>query len=421
LWFLYILCRKHDDSTFYEIINSNSHCKSLIQNLQFERGFATFLNMPEVIVTRSDYTYRSLKPAVFEMMESLLKERISRQSKVLIKPNLLLPARADRAVLTHPLVVRAVAEYVIEQGAHPQISDSPAVGSFRRILKTGGYKKAFDGMNVTFKSFNESVKVDIGPPFGRIDMAREAVDVDMVINLAKLKTHSQMLMTLGVKNLFGCIVGLKKPEWHLKSGENREVFARLLVQVHRAVNPVVTIVDGILALEGQGPGKGGTPRHLGVLVGSRDAFAADMAICSMLGLAYEEVPTLAAAKEMGITGGHVTITGDFPMIDNFRFPEPMGIMTGPRPLRRYMRKYILQRPAVDRTRCRMCDECRRYCPAAAITHIDDRLRFDYDRCIRCYCCVEVCPHGAMQTMEPMPGKILRRAGRIRQRIRSSFT
>ncbi len=97
--------------------------------------------MPEVIVSQSDYTYGSLRDAVFEMMASLMKEPIGRQSRVLIKPNLLMPARVDRAVLTHPLVVRAVAEYVIEQGAHPQISDSPAVGSFPRILKTGGMKR----------------------------------------------------------------------------------------------------------------------------------------------------------------------------------------------------------------------------------------------------------------------------------------
>ena len=196
---------------------------------------------------------------------------------------------------------------------------------------TGGYAKAFEGLDITIKAFEETVKVDIGAPFGRIDMARDALEADLVINLPKLKTHSQMLMTLGVKNLFGCVVGLKKPEWHLKCGADRDIFARLLVQIHKAVNPSVTLVDGILALEGQGPGKSGTPRPLGILVGSPDAFAADMAICSMLGLAHDRLPTIRAGKALGATDTSVDISGAFPMIDDFVFPEIGRVAAGTRP------------------------------------------------------------------------------------------
>ena len=87
------------------------------------------------------------------------------------------------------------------------------------------------------RPFRETVKVDIGAPFGRIELAREAVEADLVVNLPKLKTHTMMLLTLGVKNLFGCVVGLTKPEWHMRSGIDRTLFARLLVQIHRAVQP----------------------------------------------------------------------------------------------------------------------------------------------------------------------------------------
>ena len=79
--------------------------------------------------------------------------------------------------------------------------------------------------------------MDVGEPFGQIDIARSAVEADVVINLAKLKTHTQMLLTLGVKNLFGCIVGFKKPEWHMRSGVDRNMFARLLVQIYQAIHP----------------------------------------------------------------------------------------------------------------------------------------------------------------------------------------
>ena len=110
------------------------------------------------------------------------------------------------------------------------------------------------------------------------------MDADVIINLPKLKTHCQMLLTLGVKNMFGCIVGFKKSQWHMRAGVDTMAFARLLVAIHQAVRPTVSILDGILALEGEGPGKRGKPRKIGVLMGSCDTFALDMAVCKMIGM-----------------------------------------------------------------------------------------------------------------------------------------
>lgn len=83
-----------------------------------------------------------------------------------------------------------------------------------------------------FQAFDAEAEVDIGPPFGRVPLAREALEAEAVINLAKLKTHSQLTLTLGVKNTFGCVVGLKKPEWHMRAGIDKTLFARLIVQIH---------------------------------------------------------------------------------------------------------------------------------------------------------------------------------------------
>ena len=141
--------------------------------------------------------------------------------RVLIKPNFLAPAAPERAMTTHPLVVRAVVEHVLGQGGRPTVADSPGRGSFERLLREGGYAQALAGLDVAVRPFRETVKVDIGAPFGRIDLAREAVQADLVVNLPKLKTHTMMLLTLGVKNLFGCVVGLAKPEWHMRSGIDR--------------------------------------------------------------------------------------------------------------------------------------------------------------------------------------------------------
>jgi len=369
--------------------------------------------MTTVIFRQTTYRYEILKPRIFELMESLGGDLFAGNSRVLIKPNLLSPAGPEKAVSTHPLVVRAVAEFVLSKGARPQISDSPALGTFEKFLKEGGYAHALEGLEVTFKPLQESVPVDIGEPFGRIEIAREVMESDAVVNLAKLKTHSQMLLTLGVKNLFGCIVGLRKPEWHMRAGVDREAFARLLVQIYLAIRPAVTLVDGILAMEGQGPGKSGTPRRLDILVGSRSGIEADRAICRMLGMEPDVLLTNRVAEKMGRIDPEVYINGDFHIIHDFKFPVLGPVTFGPRLLQGVMRKHLVQRPVVDDALCTRCAECRQYCPAQAISFNRGRMVVDYNRCIRCYCCAEICPCGAIRVMETWPGKIIRGFSKLR--------
>ena len=282
-----------------------------------------------VLFQKADYDPVRLRPTVFGLLDHICALRIERGARVLIKPNFLAPAKPHRAVTTHPLVLRTVVEYVLAKGGQPLVADSPWTGSFERLLREGGYLEALAGLGVEVRPFRETVRVDIGEPFGRIDIAREAVVSDVVINLPKLKTHSMMLLTLGVKNLFGCIVGLTKPEWHMRSGVDRRMFARLLTQIYRAVNPAATLIDGILGMEGDGPGRSGTPRRLGVLAAGTSAPAVDMAICRFVGVRPEELPTHRAAAELGLLPESVSIEGDFAPISGFNVPLIGPLTFGP--------------------------------------------------------------------------------------------
>ena len=138
-----------------------------------------------------------------------------------------------------------------------------------------------------------------------------------------------MLLTLGVKNLFGCIVGLRKPQWHLRAGVDRELFAALLVQIYQAVKPRFTILDGILAMEGEGPGKGGRPKELGILLGSTDAVALDVAVCHLLGLDEEALLTNRVAGQCGLMDDPVEVVGDPVIIGDFQLPEATPLVFGP--------------------------------------------------------------------------------------------
>jgi uncharacterized protein (DUF362 family)/Pyruvate/2-oxoacid:ferredoxin oxidoreductase delta subunit len=364
--------------------------------------------MPRVILRKAAYDYETLRPVFFEVMDALGGKRIEANSRVVIKPNLLAPAPPDRAIVTHPLVVRAAVEYVLERHSFPVISDSPAMGSFEKVLKESGIKDALKGLDVEYREFKKSVPVAAGVPFHTVAIAEDALNSDIMINLPKLKTHAQMLLTLGVKNLFGCIVGLSKPEWHFRTGVDRKMFARLLVQIYKAVNPSFTILDGILAMEGQGPGRSGIPREIGVLMGSNDAVALDAAVCGMLGIESEELLTCRAAKEMGLSGGPVDIDGEIPVIRDYKFPVVGSLVFGPKKLHGAMRRHFVQRPETDAAACLLCGECWKYCPAKAIQLKGGKIDFDYDKCIRCYCCIEVCPHGALKAVDTLPGKLLRR-------------
>ena len=363
--------------------------------------------MTPVIIRESSYNYDTLKPVICTLIETLDQNPFKKNSRVLIKPNLLLPAKPEKAITTHPMDVKAVAEYALDAGCAVTIADSQAIGSFRRVLKEGEYQKTLGDLDVQWVQFNASVRKDIGEPFGEIDLAKDALEADTVINLAKLKTHSQMLLTLGVKNLFGCVVGLKKPEWHMRAGINRQLFTQLLVQIYRAINPCITIIDGILAMEGQGPGKGGSPRNLGVLVASSNAAAADAVVCRMVGLDPARLPTHTVSKELDVLTDDIKTDGVVPNVSHFKLPVMAPLTFGPGFLQGFMRKHLVQRPTVDPKLCKQCGECRQYCPANAISDEGNPLHFDYGKCIRCYCCIEVCPHGALQSRETRTGRLIR--------------
>ncbi len=317
--------------------------------------------------------------------------------RILIKPNLLAPTTPEQAVVTHPEVFRAVAELVVETGATALVGDSPPYRSLHKLMEKTGHLQASRNTGAEILEFRESVEVDIPGPFRKLLVSREAYEADGIINLPKLKTHGQMGLTLAVKNLFGCIVGMRKPEWHFRAGSDADLFATVILGTYTSLRPRLNIVDGILAMEGDGPGLGGTPKPLGWIVAGTDATAVDYAIAEALGLSPEELPLVRCAQRHGLQTYPAT-EGDFKKPTAFRLPGEKNIVFGPRKFRRMFRRWFTARPRAQKTSCTLCGECMRYCPAGAMSRprTSGAVTIDYDRCIRCYCCLEVCPQGAME-------------------------
>ena len=369
------------------------------------------------LVHCEDYEPARVKAALQKVLEPLggIAGFIRPGARVLLKPNLLSARAPEKRVTTDPAIVRAVAMLVMEAGGHPFIGDSPGIEPFRRVItKTGMEAVAGElGLDLVELSDPRPVKLPNDALFRNLEIASQALDVDVVINLPKLKTHTQMLMTLGVKNLFGTIVAQRKTEWHYMTGLNREAFASLLLHIYRAVRPAVTILDGIWGMDGDGPGNG-DPCRLNLLAAARDAVALDTTICRVLDIPLELFPLYRAARAGGIgetSHARIELRGDALesfRVPGFRIPELDSLRILPGIFDGFAKRYLVSKPVQDAGTCAACGECVEACPAEAIELDDHRLVFDYDACIRCYCCQEICPRGAIGFKKGLLLRVLNR-------------
>ena len=261
---------------------------------------------------------------------------ISRGSKVLLKPNFLRAAPAEAALSPHPQLVRALLEDLLSLGAEVKIGDSPAFGTARGVAKATGIAAVADALGVPVVEFRNPIKIDAaGFTTGSLQIDREVLESDAVINLCKLKSHTQMLMTGAVKNLFGCITGKRKPLWHMRLGDRDNLFAELMVALYREIGPVVSICDAVLAMEGNGPGNG-DPRKVGLLLAAEDGVALATVLAEIVGHQTEDLRILRAARHLGCGSSQladIELHGDISLIEahveDWKLPEPMDIAFGP--------------------------------------------------------------------------------------------
>jgi uncharacterized protein (DUF362 family)/Pyruvate/2-oxoacid:ferredoxin oxidoreductase delta subunit len=343
-----------------------------------------------------------LKESLLEMMDALggVGRFVKRGEKILIKPNLLAPKPPEKAVVTHPCVIGAVASIIKDAGAFPSIGDSPGWGSARSVCGKGRILPVAEYYGTPIVE----LKTPQGAPlesFHQFDLAKEIEEFDALFNLPKLKTHGQMALTLAVKNSFGCVPGRRKVEWHLRSGVDREVFARMLLECSGKVNPRLSILDGIVGMDKNGPGSG-RAREIGVLGVSEDPIALDSAVVSLLGVPAEQVPILKIAGEIAgapLTGMVTTLKepGDEFATSDFQLP-PTAPLEFPIPpyLRKFFKNALTVRPSIDREICTLCENCLDQCPPSVMKKIkEEKIDIDLRNCIRCFCCQEICPSGAI--------------------------
>lgn len=364
----------------------------------------------DVVITRcNDYVSEEVYKAVKESVDLLggIGAFVKKNERILLKPNLLSANPPEAAITTHPAVVVAVIRLVKEAGAVPLVGDSPGIGNAVKVSQKCGIAAVAKDLGAEVINLSTSVEVEnpSGKTFKRLEIAQEALEVDGIINLPKLKTHTQMFLTLGVKNMFGCVVGARKPQWHMAAGSDSYAFARMLIDTYLFLKPRLTIVDGIVGLEGDGPGSGGDPRQMGLLFASSDCIAMDRVVTEVLGGKANDLPTTKVAEDddSGETDiDRINILGeniDDVRVSDFKFPPLVGVeFKLPLSLHSYLRNPLTARPIINNKECTLCNICVDICPPNIMTKTD-RINIDYDKCIRCFCCLEMCPEGAISVKD----------------------
>jgi uncharacterized protein (DUF362 family)/Pyruvate/2-oxoacid:ferredoxin oxidoreductase delta subunit len=333
---------------------------------------------------------------------------VTRGERVAVKINLLRGAPPEAAVSTHPETLRHVLRGLISAGAEPFVADSPGglngPAKVARAYRISGISQMCAQEGVQIVDIEDEPTLIEAPEallFRHFRVGRPFLEADAIVQVGVLKTHQLMRLTGAVKLTYGCIPGLDKAQLHVRA-QRRDDFADMLLDLHLALRPRFSVMDGIIAMEGQGPG-GGRPRELGSLFAARDALALDAALADRTGHERGAVYTLAAGARRGLidlddayrpAGDPIETASDF-------VPAHRDIQELlPPALHRAGRRLVTARPRlVDAEACIECGECATICGVAAIA-LEPRPCFDDGRCVRCYACTEVCPTRAIDVVTP---------------------
>ena len=379
----------------------------------------TQMNKPKVSIVRAhDYDYAEIWAAMEQGIELIggLAGIVPPGSTVFVKINHLSPpSPAEKGIVTHPAFVEVVLDLLKAVAADITVGDDIQSGSGDGF-QVSGFRQMCQRVGVRLINLREAGFVETacrGHFLEKVYLSKIALDADVIVNLPKLKTHSLCVFTGGVKNMYGTIpTGLRR-KFHGEYIRNED-FSQVVTDIFSAIRPQLTIMDGIIAMEGEGPAAGSL-RRLGVILTSQDAVAVDAVAAKIIGLNPVDIYTTRYSDERGLGVGNlqnIEVVGE--KIDSVTLPDfkpPASAVNAlarrvPLFLPRFILRQISIKPNVIERLCTGCAECQKICPAGAISVSSEMAKITHDICIECMCCHEVCRFDAIVPKQSTSGRII---------------
>lgn len=389
----------------------------------YKKDSPVFLNKPvkkaKVSIVKADnYDYVKVYEAIDKCLKLIggLNGVIKPGDKVFLKINHLSPpSPPERGIVTHPVFLQAVLDLMKMSGANitvgddidSDIGDGFSISGIRQVCQKSGVRL----INLREEGFLETT-CD-GLRLDKVYISKIALDADVIINLPKFKTHSLTVFTGGIKNMYGTIPKGQRTRFHYDY-MRIEDFSQMLTDVFSAVKPHLTIMDAIMAMEGEGPGNGSL-RNLGVVLASHDTVALDAVATKIIGLNPMDVLTTRYAFERGLGIGDlpdIDLVGesiDNVAVSDYKFPAAYASVVVnhvPAFLAKFLLDQVVVRPRVIKLLCTGCLECERVCPKNAISRVDKKVSINQDNCIHCMCCHEVCRFNAIVPRRRLIGNLV---------------
>lgn len=369
------------------------------------------------VVRCKTYDVEAVKPALEEAVNAVNGlDFVMPGMKIIIKPNLVSFKKPDAAATTHPALLEALVEMLLARGADVTIGDSPggphSLPLLNRVYAATGMDRLEKlGAKLNRNMNEKTVDFPEGKVLKNFTYTEYLDEADAIIDFCKLKSHGMLGMSAAVKNLFGTIPGLKKPEVHYKFQNDAE-FADMLVDLNEYFKPRLAICDAVVGMEGNGP-TAGTPRQIGAIIASKSTYYADVVGAELIGMNIDGLPTLQAAYERGFapaSSKNLRVYGDIRAltVDDFKAPPVRGLsfMRKGNVLHFISKAALEHKPTLKKRLCVGCGECARMCPAKAIEMKNKKPHINREKCIRCFCCQEFCPRAAMVAHRPLAAKVL---------------
>jgi uncharacterized protein (DUF362 family)/Pyruvate/2-oxoacid:ferredoxin oxidoreductase delta subunit len=362
-------------------------------------------NADVAVIKCDNYELETIKEAIKKTINQLggAQSFVNNGGKVLLKPNMVSNTITGT---THPKFVQAIAEFFMNAGAKIYLTDSPMTHTLDEVAKFNGITDVCNNLGIEMIPVSEIKKTTVDNPKSSEQFYLPTIldEMDLVINIAKIKAHPLTVFSGSVKNIFGLCPGLTKSQFHLQFKKNND-FCHMLVDLYSIEKPGLTIVEGIDGIDNSG-----NTRKIGLILGSKDAIALDATVCRIVGIPPDLVLTTkyGAERNLGVMEKeNIRILGDsinFPLLDDFEYvvnrPEvlssiAMSIFDS------IFSRNVISKPYVTK-KCERCGLCVKVCAKNAITLNDKTAQIDYGKCIRCYCCQEICPNQAVLIRQPNP-------------------